>query len=1028
MTPQPPTPDAASDERCEAFISYSHLDRDEALALKDGLRRRGVDLWMDESELHSGRWDEQLEQAIATSDTFVFVLSPASAASPECGRELSHAMHLGKRILPVPIRDTPIASLPDRLSSYQFIPSRGLFGEDADAALSQLVTEITTDREWVREHTEWSEKAREWEQHDRDASYLLSGAELETAERWRSDSAGKQPGLSALHNEYIDASRAGATKRLRRTRAATGGALVVAIALSVIALISRQAAVNSQHQASAGALAAQSVLQLGNDPQLSLLLADRAARTNETAAALDALRRALPANHLIRTLASSDVRPLSSAVWSPDGKRVLTMSQDGSARLFDAATGTVLHTFTAPGRGEAESGEGATFGASGHEILTWGYGAARVWNAATGTLITTIAAPTLSFQFAMAVLSPDGSTVATASGPGASGSDVLWSAVTGARLHTLAQSTQPDAGEDIAFSPNSQLVAVGGNGGTAAVWQVSTGRFVRRLDVTRGSVAASSPLLGISSVAFSPDSALLATGAGLPPTFVTEGEQSESAIFDIASGGRVGASLAGNEPSWSPGGRYVVTTSPDGTANVWQVNRGSDVAQMKTSYGITEQALFGPDVYNPQTKVRDIAHVVTGSATGKATVWDALNGTEISQLAGDSGTVTPAGFSPDGSRVLTYSSDGEARIWGDGVIAPAPAPVPAPIKAAEAADGSVVDTGFDRPLDPLLPVVAIGLTDKGVPSVGPPGSLVVLNARSGRRLARMPADPTDHVAFDTRGRVMLQMRTVYSSGQGTNLPAQIRRTAGGGLMHTLSGPAGRATAGAVSPDGTLAATVDVRDEIAVWDVRSGRRLVLFRGHAGRRTQFGNVDVVLTFSPDGRFVASSDDGGLTEVWRARTGQVVNAIQGPAAPAGMHGDWGATVSPDGRYVATFAGWDTNGHVYPVGRAREVLSLPAGASGINGLAFNQDGSLIATISTGGVQLWDIREPSAIESIPGNFGTGIAFSPDGLTLEINDFDTGTSTLPCAICGGFPRLLSEAKKLEARGFTPEERALYLGG
>ena len=90
-------------------------------------------------------------------------------------------MRLGKRVLPLRVRDTPIEALPAGLASYQLIPSRQLFEQDFEGSLTQLITEIRTDREWVREHTEWGEKAREWEKHNHDPSYLLSGAELEAA-------------------------------------------------------------------------------------------------------------------------------------------------------------------------------------------------------------------------------------------------------------------------------------------------------------------------------------------------------------------------------------------------------------------------------------------------------------------------------------------------------------------------------------------------------------------------------------------------------------------------------------------------------------------------------------------------------------------------------------------------------------------------------------------------------------------------------------------------------------------------------
>ena len=52
----------------------------------------------------------------------MFLLSPESAASEHCRRELAHAVELNKRILPVRVRETPEVGVPDALSAYQFIP------------------------------------------------------------------------------------------------------------------------------------------------------------------------------------------------------------------------------------------------------------------------------------------------------------------------------------------------------------------------------------------------------------------------------------------------------------------------------------------------------------------------------------------------------------------------------------------------------------------------------------------------------------------------------------------------------------------------------------------------------------------------------------------------------------------------------------------------------------------------------------------------------------------------------------------
>jgi TIR domain. len=179
----PPTPSAEAEgehEHHDAFISYSHVDAEFAESVRSALEARDTDVWIDESDIPSGsRWREELERAIETSDAFVFLLSPASAASEHCRRELAHAVELNKRILPVRVRETPEEG--DRaVAGGPVIPSRGLFGGDFDASVTRLIEAIKTDLDWVREHTEWGLKAREWDRGDRDPSFLLSGRELET--------------------------------------------------------------------------------------------------------------------------------------------------------------------------------------------------------------------------------------------------------------------------------------------------------------------------------------------------------------------------------------------------------------------------------------------------------------------------------------------------------------------------------------------------------------------------------------------------------------------------------------------------------------------------------------------------------------------------------------------------------------------------------------------------------------------------------------------------------------------------------
>src|SRR6266567_4051093 len=117
-----------SDLRHDAFISYSHQDREFALRLRTALQERGKDAWLDESGIHPAeRWKPALQRAIEGSDTFIFVISAYSAASRECRTELDHALSLNKRVIPVVARPVDRNMLPPGLGDFQFIPARGTF-------------------------------------------------------------------------------------------------------------------------------------------------------------------------------------------------------------------------------------------------------------------------------------------------------------------------------------------------------------------------------------------------------------------------------------------------------------------------------------------------------------------------------------------------------------------------------------------------------------------------------------------------------------------------------------------------------------------------------------------------------------------------------------------------------------------------------------------------------------------------------------------------------------------------------------
>ncbi len=117
---------------------------------------------------------------------------------------------------------------------------------------------------------------------------------------------------------------------------------------------------------------------------------------------------------------------------------------------------------------------------------------------------------------------------------------------------------------------------------------------------------------------------------------------------------------------YSRDGRWIVTASADGTAQVWDTESGLPVGEPMRHDGEVKRARFS----------RDDRRVVTASHDGTGRVWDAKTGFPLSESLRHDLQVRNACFSPDfhGKRVATAGRDMRTRIWH---LPPAPlGPVP----------------------------------------------------------------------------------------------------------------------------------------------------------------------------------------------------------------------------------------------------------------------------------------------------------------------------------------------------------------
>ncbi|WYD79431.1 MAG: hypothetical protein V8K32_08920 [Candidatus Electrothrix gigas] len=170
----------------------------------------------------------------------------------------------------------------------------------------------------------------------------------------------------------------------------------------------------------------------------------------------------------------------------------------------------------------------------------------------------------------------------------------------------------------------------------------------------------------------------------------------------------------------------------------------------------------------------------------------------------------------------------------------------------------------------------------------------------------------------------------------------------------------------------------------IWDVASGRELVIFKGHEGFITS-------LSFSSDGKKILSGSMDGTAKLWDVASGKELITFREHES-----GILDTTFSPDGKTIASASGglirWVTGRHnrdytirLWETDSGKELTVFKGHEGRIDDITFSPDGRILASASSDNtIRLWDVASGEELTVFKAHEGesTGITFSPDGRTL----------------------------------------------
>ncbi len=187
----------------------------------------------------------------------------------------------------------------------------------------------------------------------------------------------------------------------------------------------------------------------------------------------------------------------------------------------------------------------------------------------------------------------------------------------------------------VAFSPDSTMLASGSQDSTIKLWDVATKENIATLRHTHR----------VRSVAFSPNSKTLASGA----------YDGTVRLWDIATKENIATfeeHTRSVQVAFSPDSTMLASGSQDSTIKLWDVATKENITTLRHTHRVRSVA------FSPDSKT-----LASGSSDRTVKLWDIATGRTIATLEGHTSGISSVVFSPDGKTLASGSGDNTIRLW-----------------------------------------------------------------------------------------------------------------------------------------------------------------------------------------------------------------------------------------------------------------------------------------------------------------------------------------------------------------------------
>jgi WD40 repeat protein/DNA-binding SARP family transcriptional activator len=327
-----------------------------------------------------------------------------------------------------------------------------------------------------------------------------------------------------------------------------------------------------------------------------------------------------------------------TAAWSPDSTRLATGSLDGTAKLWEVTDSGARQLFTLSSLDLRLGIYDLAFSGDGHRLMAsdMEMTATRIWDVGPAGDAEVTNLPADGTWLGKVRFTPDGRGVVAGSAAGAAS---VWNVATGTESLRVGRAgpSGPRA-PDLNLTRGELTLPITGVDGTVAFWDAAgaepelTIPHAQAVDVSRDG--------GLLAVADTKGSTRI-----VDPMGRTLGEVHEAPGFKVV------------DVRLGPTNRHLLATGRVPT------DRPTPPNQQVTIWDWTTSAVVQTLATQADTAVFNRAGTRAVTISDQPAVWDVHTGQKIAALAGQAGKVLDAEFNPDGSLIATAGFDGTIRLW-----------------------------------------------------------------------------------------------------------------------------------------------------------------------------------------------------------------------------------------------------------------------------------------------------------------------------------------------------------------------------